>query len=157
MKANIGLPQKSIDACAKILTVVLADEITLYTKTRKFHWNVSGNSFMELHQLFERQYTALEKTIDEVAERINKLGKNTMGTMTEFLELTNLKESPGKYPKQTEMLSELLADHETLIQQLRKNIETCEEEIKDAGTTDFLTGVMEQHETFAWFLRRYLS
>jgi starvation-inducible DNA-binding protein len=39
-----------------------ADEITLYTKSRKFHWNVSGNSFMELHQLFEKQYTALEKS-----------------------------------------------------------------------------------------------
>jgi starvation-inducible DNA-binding protein len=157
MKANIGIPQKNIDQCAKLLSVVLADEITLYTKSRKFHWNVSGNSFMELHQLFEKQYTALEKIIDEVAERINKLGKNTIGTMKEFSELTNLKESPGKYPAQKEMIAELLADHETVIQELRKNIETCEEEIKDAGTTDFLTGVMAQHETFAWILRRYLS
>ena len=157
MKAKIGIPQKNIDQCAKLLSVVLADEITLYTKSRKFHWNVSGNSFMELHQLFEKQYTALEKIIDEVAERINKLGKNTIGTMKEFSELTNLKESPGKYPSQKEMIAELLADHETVIQHLRKDIETCEEEIKDAATTDFLTGVMEQHETFAWILRRYLS
>lgn len=157
MKANIGIPQKNIDECAKLLTIVLADEITLYTKTRKFHWNVSGNSFMELHQLFEKQYTALEKVIDEVAERINKLGKNTIGTMKEFSELTNLKESPGKYPAQAEMLAELLADHETVIQQLRKDIDRCDAEIKDAGTADFLTGIMEQHETFAWILRRYLS
>lgn len=157
MKANIGIPQKNIDQCAKLLSVVLADEITLYTKSRKFHWNVSGNSFMELHQLFEKQYTALEKIIDEVAERINKLGKNTIGTMKEFSELTNLEESPGKYPAQKEMIEELLADHETVIQELRKHIETFEEEIKDAATTDFLTGVMAQHETFAWILRRYLS
>jgi starvation-inducible DNA-binding protein len=57
--------------------------------------------------------------------------------MKEFSELTNLKESPGKYPSQKEMIAELLADHETVIQHLRKDIETCEEEIKDAATTDF--------------------
>jgi starvation-inducible DNA-binding protein len=28
---------------------------------------------------------------------------------------------------------------------------------KDAGTTDFLTGVMQEHETTAWILRRYLN
>jgi starvation-inducible DNA-binding protein len=44
-----------------------------------------------------------------------------------------------------------------LIVQLRKDIDLCAEENKDAGTADFMTGLMEQHETMAWVLRRYLS
>ena len=69
---------------------------------------------MELHKLFEEQYKKLEEAIDEIAERINKLGFKTPGTMAEFLETSSLKESPGKYPSQNEMIKELLIDHEAV-------------------------------------------
>jgi starvation-inducible DNA-binding protein len=140
-----------------LLSTILSDEMTLYIKTRKFHWNVSGDSFMELHKLFQSQYTELEETIDLVAERISKLGGKTIGTSKEFAKLTRLKESPGKYPSQKEMMKELLSDHESVIKELRKDIDECTNTNKDAGTTDFLTGIMEQHETTAWILRRYLN
>ena len=68
-----------------------------------------------------------------------------------------MKESPGKYPSQKNMLDELLEDHETVIKQLRKQITACDEKHGDAGTADFLTGLMEDHETIAWILRRYLN
>ena len=64
MKPNIGLSEKKLNAVAELLSVVLANEVTLYTKTRKFHWNVEGESFMELHKLFENQYKQLEESID---------------------------------------------------------------------------------------------
>ncbi len=156
MKPNIGLVQKSLNGSIDTLSLVLADEHVLYMKTRKFHWNVSGESFMELHKLFQEQYTELEEVIDEVAERINKLGGKTIGTMKEFCDLARLKEFPKKYPEQKDMLKELLGDHEVLTSSLRNDIEAVDK-LKDAGTVDFLTGLMEQHETIAWKLRRYLS
>ena len=140
-----------------MLSVILADSVLLYTKTRKFHWNVKGQSFMELHKLFENQYNQLEEAIDEIAERINKLGSPTIGTMKEFLDIGNIKESPGKYPDQVAMLTELLKDHETIIKALRKNIDDCEKNMGDAGTTDFMTNLMKEHETIAWTLRRYTN
>ena len=112
---------------------------------------------MELHKLFQTQYTELEETVDLVAERISKLGGKTIGTMKEFTKLSRLTESPDKYASQKEMLKELLEDHELVIVQLRKDIEESTEKSKDAGTTDFITGIMEQHETTAWVLRRYLN
>lgn len=157
MKPQIGITEKHLDKSISLLSTILSDEMTLYIKTRKFHWNVSGESFMELHKLFQSQYTELEETIDLVAERINKLGGKTIGTSKEFAKLTRLKESPGEYPSQKEMLKELLSDHESVIKELRKDIEECTDKNKDAGTTDFLTGIMEQHETTAWILRRYLN
>lgn len=156
MKIDIGLSQTKLQNGSKLLTIVLADEVMLYTKTRKFHWNVSGNSFMELHLLFEGQYDKLEVIIDKVAERINQLGHKSIGTMKEFLDHTNLKEIPGENPSQKDMVNELLNDHETVIKNLRKSVAECEE-MDDAGTTDFLTSVMLKHEKTAWILRRYLS
>ena len=87
MHPNIGLSSKNLKSITDLLSLVLSDAIVLYTKTRKFHWNVSGNSFMELHKLFEKQYKILEEAIDEIAERINKLGAKTPGTIEEFLKI----------------------------------------------------------------------
>jgi len=157
MKPHIGISAKNLTAVNNILTAVLSDAVVLYTKTRKFHWNVSGNSFMELHKLFEEHYKKLEEAIDEIAERINKLGAKTPGTMQEFLQHSSLKEAPGKYPDQKEMLSELLKDHEAVVTQLRKNIDDCDEKYGDKGTADFLTDLIREHETIAWTVRRYLQ
>lgn len=156
MKSTIGISEERLKVSVSMLENILSDEMILYVKTRKFHWNVSGESFMELHKLFQAQYTELEETIDEIAERIGKLGCKTIGTMSEFSALAKLQESPKVYPTQKEMLNELKKDHETLIISLRKDIDECVEN-RDAGTTDFLTGIMIQHETFAWVLSRYLN
>jgi starvation-inducible DNA-binding protein len=157
MKPNIGISEKDLQASITILERVLANQMVLYVKTRKAHWNVAGESFMELHKLFEEQYKGLETAIDEVAERIGKLGQKTIGTMTEFSKLSSLKEHPGKYPEAKDILKELLKDHEEVIRNLRDDIDKCADKIKDAGTADFLTGLMEKHEAVAWVLRRYLD
>jgi starvation-inducible DNA-binding protein len=140
-----------------ILTGLLADEMTLYTKTRKFHWNVVGESFMELHLLFQNQYSQLESTIDLIAERINQLGGKTIGTLEEFQAHTRLKEQAGIYPNQKEMLKQLLNDHEDIVLEMRKDLDKLIALGKDIGTIDFLTGILEDHEKTAWILRRYLG
>ena len=50
----------------------------------------------------------------------------------------------------------LLGDHETIIIHLRENIDRFDEEWKDKGTSDFITGLMETHEKMAWMLRAHL-
>ena len=156
MKTSIGLSEEQLKTSTDMLSTVLADEVTLYIKTRKFHWNVSGESFMELHKLFEHQYKEIEEVIDEVAERIGKLGSATIGTMKQYAKMTRLKENPDEYLTRLKMVEELVEDHETVIKELRVDIEKCDKS-GDAGTTDCLTGVMQEHETIAWTLRRYLK
>jgi starvation-inducible DNA-binding protein len=157
MIPKIGITEIHLQKSISLLSVIISDEMTLYIKTRKFHWNVAGESFMEMHKLFEKQYTELEIIIDEVAERINKLGGKTIGTMNEFTLLSRIVEHPNKYPIQKAMVLELLSDHETLIAELRKDIDVCADENHDAGTADLLTKILQQHESIAWILRRYLS
>jgi starvation-inducible DNA-binding protein len=157
MIPKIGMSEIHLKRNIELLSIILSDEMTLYIKTRKFHWNVAGESFMELHKLFESQYSELEIIIDQVAERINKLGGQTIGTMNEFTLLSRIVEHPNKYPIQQAMVSELLSDHEMIISELRKDIDVCADETHDVGTADLLTGILQQHESTAWILRRYLS
>jgi starvation-inducible DNA-binding protein len=80
-----------------------------------------------------------------------------MATLGEFTKNTRLEEEPNTYPDAKTMLSNLLNDHESIIRNLRVDLEACTTKYHDAGTTDFLTGLMEQHEKMAWMLRAFLS
>lgn len=157
MRTDIGISDKNRDAVVAILNNLLADEYVLYTKTRNFHWNVTGMHFNDLHKFFEAQYEALNGSIDEIAERARSLGGRSLGTMADFLKVARLKEYPKEYPDAKKMVLELLEDHEELINILREDLASCAERYKDAGTSDFLTGLMEQHEKMAWMLRAHLE
>lgn len=156
MKPNLGLSSKAREAVIDALSVLLADEHVLYVKTRNFHWNVTGPHFGPLHALFETQYNALEGSIDEIAERIRALAGTAPGSMAAFLKLARLSEDAGKSPKDSEMISLLLTDHESVVRSLRGAIELAGKH-GDEGTADFLTGLLEDHEKTAWMLRAHLS
>lgn len=154
---NIGISDTNRKGVNQILNALLADQYVLYTKTRNYHWNVTGMQFNDLHKFFESQYDELDVAIDEVAERVRSLGGTTVATLAEFSKNSRLKEHPGRYPDPKTMISNLLADHETTIRNLRTGLEACDKKYHDAGTADFLTGLMEKHEKMAWMLRAFLE
>jgi starvation-inducible DNA-binding protein len=157
MKNNIGLPEESREAVVKILNALLSDEYVLYTKTRNYHWNVTGPQFNDLHKFFEAQYESLDEIVDDVAERARSLGKRSFGTLSEFAKHARLKEHPAQALNAKEMIAALLEDHESVIRTLRNDLVICGDKHGDAGTNDFLTGLMEKHEKMAWMLRSFLE
>ena len=157
MKLNIGLSEQDRKGVVDILNVLLADEYVLYTNTRNYHWNVVGPQFHDLHKFFESQYEELNDVVDDVAERVRALGGPALGSLTEFLKHTRLKEHPGHSVHTLEMVKNLLMSHESIIQSLRVDLETCADKFHDIGTNDFLTGLMERHEKMAWMIRAMLE
>lgn len=156
MSIDIGINDKNRKAVIGILNKLLADEFVLYLKTRNYHWNVEAPNFSELHKLFESQYEALDEVIDEVAERARALDGHAVATLAEYAKLSRLKESEVDTTSQKAMLSALLSDHEAIIRTLREDAAACDDKHGDAGTGDFLVGLMEEHEKTAWMLRAHL-
>src|SRR5437660_12911044 len=95
MKPNIGLSDEQREGVVNILNALLSDEYLLYTKTRNYHWNVTGPQFNDLHTFFEAQYETLNGVVDDVAERARTLGGRARGTPAEFTQHARLKEHPG--------------------------------------------------------------
>ncbi len=156
MKANIGITDKNAQAVAEKMNRLLADEFVLYTKTRNYHWNVEGENFMEMHKFYEGIYEELDEVIDEVAERIRAIGHYSQGRLKDFLKMTNLEEE--EYTNdQKKQLKNLLDDHEAIARYLRNDISTFSDKYKDLGNADYITGLMEKHEKWAWFIRSYLK
>lgn len=156
-KIDIGIDEKNRQAVVRLLQPVLANLSVIYTKTRNYHWNLTGPRFHTLHLFLEEQYKALGEAADEVAERIRSIGGFSIGTLQEFIDNSVLKEEPGVRPPADLIIANLLADHETIIKGLREDIDKCDDDFEDTGTADFLTGLMEDHEKLAWMLRAHLE
>jgi starvation-inducible DNA-binding protein len=154
---DLGLTPEAREKAIGLMNVALANTSLLTIKTKKFHWDVVGPQFMTLHELWDEQYETLNLYADETAERIRMLGGYPLGTAQGFLHATELKEHPGEIPSATEAVSFLVDDHETIVRSLRRAIDACQDDLKDAGTADFLTGMLRGHEKMAWMLRSFLT
>ena len=141
----------------RVLNNLLSDEYLLSTKTKNYHWNVTGPHFHDLHGLFGDHYTRLDQLIDQVAERVRALGGNAFGTMTEFLRCTRLHERPGVHPNALVMVEDLYDDQQILFRSLRGILAGNASLRSDIGTTELLAKAMQEHEKMAWMLRSVLG
>lgn len=156
METNIGISVSDRQLLADGLSKILADEFVLYTKTKNAHWNVAGLDFYDKHKFFEMQFEQLDEIIDSVAERIRSLGYHAPATLKAFLHLSNLSETEIVQKDSRCFVSELLSDHEQIIRALRGEISRFATDLNDLGTSDFVTGLMRDHEKMAWFLRAHI-
>ncbi|MBD1423977.1 Dps family protein [Sphingobacterium arenae] len=156
MKPNIGISEEHLGEISQVLSHILADEFVLYTKTRNAHWNIEGPNFHAMHIMFESQYNELADIIDNVAERMRTLGHYAPATLKQILQLTHLTEQTREKNDSTGFIRELLSDHESITINIRTQINRLAEQLKDVGTSDYLTGLTEYHEKTAWMLRSHL-
>lgn len=160
MAANIGLNAGQVKSSKTVLNNLLSDHFILLTKTWNYHWNVKGVSFHSYHVFMEDLYNALIEDIDTIAERIRSLDERPVGSLAGYLEHNRIKEhcESEPMPEAKQMLAILSEDTDTLIRELRKDIEQLDEEkTADAGTMNFLEDMIEKKEKTAWMIRAYLE
>lgn len=145
-----GIAKADRSKIANALGVTLADTYQLFIKTQGVHWNVSGPAFLSIHELTEQHYGNMYEAIDALAERIRSLGEKAPASYKKYGELSSIKDEDE--PKSAhDMLTMLIADHETVITNMRSAVEWCEDK-NDYVTADMLTGRMAWHEEAVWML-----
>lgn len=152
---DIGIKDKDRKAIADGLSKFLADSFCLYVKTHNYHWNVKGPMFQTLHTMFMDQYTELWNALDEIAERIRSLGYPAPGTMQEFIELSDVKETAG-VPKAEEMVLDVIVASQIVTKSARKVLALADK-ANDQPTADLMTQRLQIHEKNAWMLRSLLE
>lgn len=108
------LTRNQPDLPVNILALVLADEYLFYTKTRDYHWNVSGPRFHDRHNFFKTQYEILDEKIDELAEFIHYFGQPAPASLSEFVKRARFKKDAVAVQASGVMVKSLLPDHELL-------------------------------------------
>ena len=112
------------------LNVLLADYHVYYQKLRNFHWNVLGKNFFDLHNRFEEMYNDTKIKIDEIAERIITLKYHPISKLSDYIEVSRIKES-----------SPLLTDVGAYIRGLEKStwmLSAWSKDTKDELNTSFV-------------------
>jgi len=150
---ELGFESEEAQSIVDSLNILLSNYQIHYQKLRNFHWNVEGDVFFELHELFEKEYNEVKIQIDEIAERIRVFGKKPHSTLQKYLEIAEIKECDNDYPSD-KMVTEILNDLDMLISYLMDAYETASE-IGDIATTDMLTKFLTRTETQHWMLNAY--
>ncbi len=129
----------------------LADNAVVYYKTHAFHWNVEGPNFYSNHLMFEKFYTKLWKSLDEVAERIRTFGEKAPSNFKELLQNAYIKEtetSPVEH-----IMAKILRDDYLLLAQKAREVGAIAESFGDKATTDLMTEKETFLEKAAWMLQ----
>ena len=152
----IALGEQARKASCELINPILADTMILYNLYKKFHWNVAGHTFYQLHLLFDKHAEEQLALIDLLAERVQMLGGIAVGDPRHAAELTRIERPPDGAEEVPAMLSRLLEAHETILAAVREAIEATEES-KDWGTNDVLmSDVLRTNEMQVWFTAEHL-
>ena len=156
MKTKIDIASAKRTKVIAQLSPLLADAADLYSQTKQAHWNVKGENFIALHELFDKVAGEINAMTDIIAERIMQLGGSANGTMRVAAKNSRLKEYPLTITdgqKHVDALSTAIAAFAALT---RKAIDTTDE-LGDSVTSDILTGITADLDKNLWFVESHLK
>jgi starvation-inducible DNA-binding protein len=148
---SIDVEPEAVEHISAVLNVLLADTFALYLKTKNFHWHVSGSHFRDYHLLLDEQSDAIFTTIDQLAERVRKLGGCTLRSVGQIAKLQTIKDNDDIYVLPRDMLVELMADNKRMAMAMRNAHELCGE-CRDFATASLLENIIDETERRTWFL-----
>ena len=133
------------------LNVLLADLFPLYLKTKNFHWHVSGPHFRDYHLLLDEQADQIFAITDTVAERVRKLGGNTLRSVGQIGRLQRVSDNDADFVSPLDMLAELRDDNKRLAAHMRETHGICDER-GDVATASLLEVWIDEAEKRVWYL-----
>ena len=151
MATPSDLSAKATRDITAALNPVLADVFALYLKTKNFHWHVSGPHFRDYHLLLDEQAAELFAMTDPIAERVRKIGGQTLRSIGHVARLSRVLDNDADYVEPSDMLAELCEDNKALTARLREVHDLCGE-YHDVTTASLIENWIDESERRTWFL-----
>jgi starvation-inducible DNA-binding protein len=155
-KLPIALDETVCAASAENLNQVLADTMTLRDLYKKHHWQVAGETFYQLHLLFDKHHDEQDALVDAIAERVQLLGAVSIAMAADIAETTIIPRPPRGREEVSVQISRLLEAHEIILKEARTMARQADE-LSDYGTNDLLVSqLIRTNELQVWFLAEHL-
>lgn len=145
------LKPEDVRAVTDAVNPLIADAFALYTKTKNYHWHLSGSHFRDYHLLFDEQAAAILGSIDILAERIRRIGGTTIRSISHISQLQTIPDDNSEFVPPNEMIQRLLADNRHVAEMQRKAITVCDDH-GDSPTGNVLQEILDETERRIWFL-----
>jgi len=145
------IAQDAVKDIAGALNALLADVFAVYVKTKNFHWHMSGPHFRDYHLLLDEQGEQLFAMIDDIDERVRKIGGTTLRSVGHIARVKRIADNDADYVTPKDMLSELWEDNKALVLSMRSVHDLCDE-VGDVATASLLENWIDEGQRRAWFL-----
>ena len=136
---------------AGALNALLADTFALYLKTKNFHWHMSGPHFRDYHLMLDEQSEQILATTDPLAERVRKIGGNTLRSIGDISRHQKIEDNDADYVTPEDMLAELAEDNRSMAKAMRETHGLCDEH-EDVATASLIEVFIDEAERRVWFL-----
>jgi len=155
--AGIGLPYEVRQEMALHLDDHQCALTVALHQYHKHHWMSEGaEGFLSLHDLLDEHIRVTQRNIDQVGERVARLGGVPTAHPVTQHELSYIKhEVEGRYSIRDFLRNDL--EHELKIQEMLRRTITRAHELQDWGTAEVLQEVLRDREDLAYHLYSVLE
>ena len=126
LNAQWDLGQEAARDISASLNVLLADAFSLLLKAKGCRWHVSGPHFQSHQLLFRALEEEVGTAIDDIAERIRRIGATALNSIGDVSRLRRLVDNDVASLSALEMMTDLLDDNLQLAAFLREAHDLCE-------------------------------
>ena len=137
------------------LNLFLSNLNVFYRKLQNYHWNIKGEDFFNVHEKLEEYYNDVNEQIDEIAEHILIIDGQPLGTMSDYLEITQIKEAQNEKICSKKIFEAILKDYNILIENAAKIKEDADNE-KRYATSALMDEYLQDFSKKVWMIRQMM-
>lgn len=154
MASNAKKPVLRGNSLPALLNHCLASTLDLKLQIKQAHWNVQGDNFIALHELFDRAATEVDAFADDLAERAVQLGTAAQGLAQDIAKNSELGTFPTGYQDGAKYVKAVASAIARVADLNRKAIDTADE-LGDKVTADLFTGIARGLDKLRWFVEAH--
>lgn len=137
------------------LNVALSTYQVFFHKLQKFHWNVVGSDFFDIHSVTQELYEQALLNVDEIAERIRVFGKKPISSMYSYLNQSLIKEADED--KSAEYIAYEIINDIAVLTESFLDVHEFASKNGDIGTAHMVAEMIKHLETHHWQLTAWTN
>ncbi|WP_407568842.1 Dps family protein [Deinococcus altitudinis] len=150
------LTEEGFDVVAESLQRNLATTISLYLKLKKFHWDIRGRHFRDLHLAYDEFIEKIFPGIDAQAERLVMLGGSPIAAPSDIARYSTVEVPTETIHDAREQVAALVEDLTRVAKGYRDDSKAVDD-AEDPATADMYNGILHVIDEVRWMLQAMLD
>ncbi|GHF39953.1 starvation-inducible DNA-binding protein [Deinococcus metalli] len=150
------LSETQFGTVAETLQRNLATSISLYLKFKKYHWDIRGRFFRDLHLAYDEFIEEIFPSIDEQAERLVALGGSPAAAPADIERYSVVKVPTETVRDARAQVADLVQDLTRVGKGYRDDSKTVDD-AEDPATADMYNGYAQTVDKIRWMLQAIMD
>ena len=153
---HLYLSEEEFATVAETLQRNLATTISLYLKFKKYHWDIRGRFFRDLHPAYDEFIAEIFPAIDEQAERLVALGGSPIAAPADLARFSVVQVPTETVRDARTQVADLVQDLSRVGKSFRDDSQTVDE-ANDPATADMYNGYALVIDKIRWMLQALMD